>query len=191
MSKKLRWTTVLLGLLVLILIGWNLKDTDSAPVKAPSNADEATYQSEYTSTIVYNSAGKLNYKLVANHVKHFAKQQITWFVYPVATTFNEDKDKVVPSWTVKADKAKLTQDRMLYLYGHVQVDSLIDISHLKRITTDNMVFNLVTQNISSNDKVTLYGSGFNSSGMKMRGNLRNKTAELFEKVKTSYEMKKS
>ncbi|RLR18092.1 LPS export ABC transporter periplasmic protein LptC, partial [Sodalis-like symbiont of Bactericera trigonica] len=179
MSKTKRWTTVLLGLLVLVLIGWNLAYTDTAPSQTPVNAGEPTYQSEYTTTVVYNPAGGLNYKLLADHVDHFAEQESTWFTRPVATTFDESK---VPTWTVKADKAKLTQDRMLYLYGHVQVDSLTDASQLKRITTDNAVVNLVTQDVSSDDEVTLYGTGFNSTGMKMRGNLRNKTAELIEKV---------
>ncbi|BBU80553.1 hypothetical protein EIMP300_19530 [Escherichia coli] len=36
--------------------------------------------------------------------------------------------------------------------------------------------------------VTLYGTTFNSSGLKMRGNLRSKNAELIEKVRTSYEI---
>jgi hypothetical protein len=34
--------------------------------------------------------------------------------------------------------------------------------------------------------ITLYGTTFNSSGLKMRGNLRSKNAELIEKVRTSY-----
>ncbi|MDI5454529.1 LPS export ABC transporter periplasmic protein LptC, partial [Salmonella enterica subsp. enterica serovar Cerro] len=32
------------------------------------------------------------------------------------------------------------------------------------------------------------GTTFNSSGLKMRGNLRSKNAELIEKVRTSYEI---
>lgn len=188
MSKTTRWTTALLGLLVLVFIGWNLVDTDTSPAQTPVNAVAPTYQSEYTTTVVYNPAGGLNYKLVADHMDHFADQQITWFTRPLATTFDESK---VPTWTVKADKAKLTQDKMLYLYGHVQVNSLTDASQLKRITTDNAVVNLVTQDVSSDDEVTLYGTGFNSTGMKMRGNLRNKIAELIEKVKTSYEIQNS
>ncbi|MVZ11216.1 lipopolysaccharide ABC transporter substrate-binding protein LptC, partial [Enterobacteriaceae bacterium 8376wG6] len=37
-------------------------------------------------------------------------------------------------------------------------------------------------------EVTLYGTNFTSTGMKMRGNLRTKTAELIDKVKTNYEI---
>lgn len=185
MSKTMRWTTVLLILIVLVLIGWNLADSDDQQNQAPVSSNEPTYQSEHTTTVVYNPTGGLNYKLVSQQVKHFADQQISWFTLPVATMFDENK---VPTWTVRADRAKLTNDKMLYLYGHVQVDSLTDTSQLKRINTDNAVVNLVTQDVSSDDEVTLYGNGFNSTGLKMRGNLRNKTAELIEKVKTSYEI---
>ena len=83
---------------------------------------------------------------------------------------------------------KLTKDRMLYLYGNVEVDALSADSQLRKITTDNAQINLVTQDVTSDDMVTLYGTTFNSSGLKMRGNLRSKTAELIEKVRTSYEI---
>lgn len=78
---------------------------------------------------------------------------------------------------------------MLYLYGHVEVDSLTADAQLK-IRTDNAQVNLITQDVASDDEVTLFGIGFTSDGMRMRGNLRDKTAELIEKVKTSYEIQK-
>ncbi len=185
MSKTKKWLTLLLGLLALVLIGWNMTDSDSEQSPVAADNGEPTYQSAQTLTVVYNPAGGLTYKLVSEQVKHFAVEQVSWFTKPVATMFDENK---VATWTVRADEAKLTNDRMLYLYGHVQVDSLTDTSQLERITTDNATVNLVTQDVSSDDLVTLYGTGFNSTGMKMRGNLRNKTAELIEKVKTSYEI---
>ena len=106
---------------------------------------------------------------------------------PVLTTFDVNDANKVATWSVKADKAKLTNDRMLYLYGHVEITALTPDSQLRRITTDNAQVNLVTQDVSSDDLVTLYGTTFNSSGLKMRGNLRSKTAKLIEKVRTSYE----
>ena len=71
---------------------------------------------------------------------------------------------------------------------HVEVNALVPDSQLRRITTDNAQINLVTQDVTSEDLVTLYGTTFNSSGLKMRGNLRSKNAELIEKVRTSYEI---
>ncbi len=184
MSKTRRWVIILLALIVLVLIGVNLADRESAsPVT--TNSSDPTYKSEHTDTVVYSPEGALNYRLIAQHVEYFSVEAITWFTQPVLTTFDKDK---IPGWSIKADKAKLTNDRMLYLYGHVEVNSLTADSQLRKITTDNAQINLVTQDVASDDQVTLYGTTFNSTGLKMRGNLRSKNAELIEKVRSSYEI---
>lgn len=184
MSKTRRWVIILLSLVALVLIGLNLADNDdSAPVAV--NTGDPTYKSEHTDTVVYSPEGALSYRLIAEHVEYFSDQGLSWFTHPVLTTFDTTK---VPTWSIKADKAKLTNDRMLYLYGHVEINALTEDAQLRKITTDNAQVNLITQDVSSDDLVTLYGTTFNSSGLKMRGNLRNKNAELIEKVRTSYEI---
>ncbi|ALB72141.1 LPS export ABC transporter periplasmic protein LptC [Cronobacter muytjensii] len=184
MSKTRRWIIILLALAALVLIGINLADQDEGgPLTVNSN--EPTYQSEQSNTVVYSPEGALNYRLVAQHVEYFSEDGVSWFTQPVMTTFDTNK---VPTWSVKADRAKLTNDRMLYLTGHVEVNALTPDSQLRKITTDKAEINLVTQDVTSDTLVTLYGTSFNSSGLKMRGNLRSKNAELIEKVRTSYEI---
>ncbi|EIZ0675349.1 LPS export ABC transporter periplasmic protein LptC [Cronobacter sakazakii] len=184
MSKTRRWVIILLALAALVLIGINLADQDeSGPTTVNSN--EPTYQSEQSNTVVYSPEGALNYRLVAQHVEYFSDDGVSWFTQPVMTTFDTNK---VPTWSVKADRAKLTNDRMLYLTGHVEVNALTPDSQLRKITTDKAEINLVTQDVTYDTLVTLYGTSFNSSGLKMRGNLRSKNAELIEKVRTSYEI---
>ncbi|MBH1931280.1 LPS export ABC transporter periplasmic protein LptC [Serratia rubidaea] len=185
MSKTKRWITIILALIVLALIGWNMADYNDEPTAGPVNSADPTYQSQQTVTVVYNPAGKLNYKLVAESAKYYTDEELSWFTQPVMTLFDEN---AVATWSVRSDRAKLTKDRMLYLYGHVEVNSLTTTSQLEKIKTDNAQVNLVTQDVSSDDEVTLYGANFNSNGMKMRGNLRDKTAELIDKVKTNYEI---
>ncbi|WP_312777044.1 LPS export ABC transporter periplasmic protein LptC [Pseudescherichia sp.] len=184
MSKTRRWVIILLSLAVLVLIGVNLTDRDDDSEVVINNS-EPTYRSEHTDTVVYSPEGALNYRLIAKHVEYFSDQAVSWFTQPVLTTFDENK---VPTWSIRSDKAKLTDDRMLYLYGHVEVNALTAESQLRKITTDNAQINLITQDVTSNDLVTLYGTTFNSSGLKMRGNLRSQNAELIEKVRTSYEI---
>jgi len=186
MSKIKRLITLALGLLVLVLVGWTLSDsTDKTPEVAVNNQDP-TYQSQHTVTVVYDPTGKLNYRLVSDEVKYYTTDLLTWFTNPVVTMYDQN---AVATWTLRADRAKLTNDKMLYLYGHVQVDSLTPAtSQLQRIKTDNAQVNLVTQDVASDDEVFIYGTGFTSNGMKMRGNLRNKTAQLIEKVNTNYEI---
>ncbi|RLM27550.1 LPS export ABC transporter periplasmic protein LptC [Brenneria alni] len=185
MSKTRRWLTALLALLALVMIGWNLADHDDAPASDNQSNAVPIYTSEKTTTQVYSPAGKLSYRLDSDAAEYFNDEQLSWFTKPVATLFNEQGSA---TWSVRADRAKLTKDKMLYLYGHVEVNSLTNDSQLERIKTDNAQVNLVTQDVTSDDEVTLYGASFTSNGMKMRGNLREKTAELIEKVKTSYEI---
>ena len=173
MSKARRWVIIVLSLAVLVMIGINMAEKDDTAQVVVNNNDP-TYKSEHTDTLVYNPEGALSYRLIAQHVEYYSDQAVSWFTQP--------------TWSVKADKAKLTNDRMLYLYGHVEVNALVPDSQLRRITTDNAQINLVTQDVTSEDLVTLYGTTFNSSGLKMRGNLRSKNAELIEKVRTSYEI---
>jgi len=184
MSKTRRWVIILLALVVLVLIGVNLVNQD-APEEIAPDTSAPTYQSERTHTLAYSPEGALNYRLIALNVEYYSDRALTWFTKPVLTTYDKEK---TPAWSIKSDKAKLTNDRMLYLYGNVEILALTADSQLRRITTDNAQVNLVTQDVSSDDMVTLYGTTFNSSGLKMRGNLRSKNAELIEKVKSSYEI---
>lgn len=185
MSKTKLWITILLTVFALALIGWNMTDFGDDDSSVPVNNEDPTYQSQHTVTVVYNPAGQLSYKLVAEEVKYYTADELSWFTQPVMTLFDEN---AVATWSIRADRAKLTKNRMLYLYGHVEVNSLTTTSQLEKIKTDNAQINLVTQDVSSDDEVTLFGTNFTSNGMKMRGNLRNKTAELIDKVKTNYEI---
>jgi len=186
MNKAKLWFTLLLALIALVLIGWDLADSSHKAPTPVADSSEPTYQSQNTLTTMYDPLGRLDYRLTSLDAKYYMADQVSWFNQPGVTTYD---DKKVATWTIRADRAKLTHDNMLYLYGHVKVDSLTpEASQLQHIVTDNAQVNLVTQDVTSDDEVTLYGTGFTSNGMKMRGNLRKKVAELIEKVNTNYEI---
>lgn len=185
MSNSKFWITLVLLVIAVTLIGWNMADFNDNGSSVAINNQDPTYQSQHTVTIVYSPTGKLNYQLVAEQVKYYTADELSWFTRPVMTLFDEN---AVATWSVRADRAKLTKERMLYLYGHVEVNSLTSTSQLEKIKTDNAQINLITLDVSSDNEVTLIGTNFTSNGMKMRGNLRDKTAELIDKVKTNYEI---
>lgn len=185
MSNTRKWITILLVLVAVILVGKNFTSPNRSTPDRDSTDQLPTYTSETSATVVYNPEGGLAYRLNSKQVEYFDNQQLTWFTHPVLTTYDTNKQ---PTWVLKADKAKLTRDRILLLYGHVEVQAQSNDSKLQRLTTSSAQVNLVTQDVTSNDMVTLNGIGFNSTGLKMRGNLRAKTAELLEKVNTSYEI---
>ncbi|EKT59972.1 LPS export ABC transporter periplasmic protein LptC [Providencia sneebia] len=188
MSNTKKWLIILLSLVALGLIGWNLAgyNTDE-PIINTVDSSQPNYQTDDSVTLVYNLTGDLAYKLVSEKIDNYTNEKVTWFTKPVLTTYNESG---VPTWIVSSHKAKLTNDRVLYLYDDVFVSSLSPDSQIQRITTQSAVINLVTQDVSSDDRVTIIGQGLNSTGLKMRGNLRNRTAELIEDVKTYYVLQK-
>ncbi|QBY45334.1 Lipopolysaccharide export system protein LptC [Arsenophonus nasoniae] len=185
MSKFNFWLNIILTLIVLALIGWNLADFNQSKAPAMIENSQPNYQTANAVTHVYDPMGKLAYKLITDETHHFSSSKISWFINPVLTTYDT---KSIPTWAIRANKAKLTSDNMLYLYGNVQVNSLNPTSDLQQILTENAIVNLITQDVSSNNKVTLIGIGLRSVGMEMRGNMRTHTAELIEDVKTYYEI---
>lgn len=187
MSKTKTWLIIILAIIALGLIGWNLSDNETPVVSVSADNSQPNYQTDESVTFVYNPMGDLAYKLVADKIDNYTAEKIIWFSKPVLTTYNESG---IPTWTVRAQKAKLTSDKMLYLYGEVEVDSLSKDSQIQRISTQSAIVNLTTQDVSSEDKVTIIGLGLKSVGMKMRGNLRNRTAELIDDVNTHYEIQK-
>lgn len=184
MSSCRRWLVIVLALVVLVLAGINLtRHNDAALLQQAENIQPA-YQSEQSSTLVYDLQGALSYQLQAQRVAYYSDSETTWFRQPVMTVYDADKQ---PGWTVHANQARLTKDKQLYLHGDVKVTALAPEAQLRQITTDNVRVDLLTQDIESNERVTLSGPGLLSTGLKMRGNLRDKTARLIEQVKTSYE----
>lgn len=146
-------------------------------------AAEPAYQSQNMTTRVYNPGGDLLYKLTAGEVSYYPGKNDAFFQSPGLNIYTPDGK---PSWYIRADLAKLTQDRFLYLTGHVELQNRAPNAQLQQITMATATINLNTQIITSPDQVRITGSGFYSTGSRLQGNLKEKTADLLENVKTFY-----
>ena len=200
---NIRWN-VILGLIALGSLGWFYSLNSDKPdlsnlVKKPDSPD---YIGNKMETTVFSPEGKKQYLSTADKVKHYTVDGHTEFEMPlvylfdVSTSNNTEKSnnsaKLLESqsWKLSAKKAKLTKDEMLYLEGDVVAESLEPTSRLQRIETQVAEVNLKTQDISSDTIVKINGQNFNSTGLKMIGNLRQQIATLKEQVKTYYEINK-
>ena len=200
---NIRWN-VILGLIALGSLGWFYSLNSDKPdlsnlVKKPDSPD---YIGNKMETTVFSPEGKKQYLSTADKVKHYIVDGHTEFEMPLVylfdvSTSNNAEESNNPakllesqSWKLSAKKAKLTKDEMLYLEGDVIAESLEPTSRLQRIETEVAVVNLKTQDISSDTMVKINGQNFNSTGLKMVGNLRQQIATLKEQVKTYYEINK-
>ena len=200
---NIRWN-VILGLIALGSLGWFYSLNSDKPdlanlVKKPDSPD---YIGNKMETTVFSPEGKKQYLSTADKVKHYTVDGHTEFEMPLVYLFdvsisnnaeksnNSAKLLESQSWKLSAKKAKLTKGEMLYLEGDVIAESLEPTSRLQRIETQVAEVNLKTQDISSDTMVKINGQNFNSTGLKMVGNLRQQIATLKEQVKTYYEINK-
>ena len=184
---------IILAVIALGLLAWfySLNKEDGSLKDLIKTADSPEYVGQKMSTTVYSPTGKKQYLATSAKVEHYTSDGHTDFQQPVVWLLdieiqNTDKE----SWKLSADKARLTKDNMLYLDGNVIAQSLSAQSRLQRIETQRAVVNLTTQDISSDQMVKLNGQNFNSTGLKLTGNLQQQVATLKEQVKTYYEISK-
>ncbi|MBN6067810.1 LPS export ABC transporter periplasmic protein LptC [Aggregatibacter actinomycetemcomitans] len=184
---------IILAVIALGLLAWfySLNQEDGSLKDLIKTADSPEYVGQKMSTTVYSPTGKKQYLATSAKVEHYTSDGHTDFQQPVVLLLdieiqNTDKE----SWKLSADKARLTKDNMLYLDGNVIAQSLSAQSRLQRIETQRAVVNLTTQDVSSDQMVKLNGQNFNSTGLKLTGNLQQQVATLKEQVKTYYEISK-
>ncbi|MFD0965949.1 LPS export ABC transporter periplasmic protein LptC [Seminibacterium arietis] len=184
---------IILLLVVLVLSTWfyqlNKKDDKNLSYLIKSQ-DAPEYVGQRMKTLIYSPTGKKQYAAQADKVAYFHSDKHTEFTYPVVYLFDLEDEKLGnQSWKISADKAKITQNDMLYLEGNVVAENLLPHSRLQKLATQSAVVNLKTQDISSDTTATISGLNFNSTGSKLVGNLQKQIATLKEQVKTHYEIK--
>ncbi|WP_294964298.1 LPS export ABC transporter periplasmic protein LptC [uncultured Gilliamella sp.] len=174
-------------LLIIIVVGvyYNYQNDNDRLITQP-NADlsnQPVYQSDDMITNIFDISGEMMYKIESSKVKHFDNSNNTEFELPKFTLYDEEHSA---TWLIRAKKATLTNDKLIYLYEDVQLDNLTPDAQLKQVNTDNAVVDLTTLLVTSKDPVIINGTGFYSTGIGLSGDLHTKTANILENVKTFY-----
>lgn len=198
---NIRWNLIL-GVIALCALGWfySLHNTNTDLQHLVKTDNSPDYIGNKMETTVFSPDGKKQYLALSDKVEHYTFDEHTDFSVPLVYLYNTptneqekptEKDLLASqSWKLSARKAKLTKDQMLYLEGDVVAQSLEPTSRLQRVETQAAVVNLKTQDITSDTTVKINGQNFNSTGLKLVGNLRQQVATLKEQVKTYYEVSK-
>lgn len=181
--KKKNIIYILLIILAMGIYYYQREDAESTELETIDLSTEPIYQSDRMETTIYDPLGNLSYKIIADNVKHFEDSGETIFQSPNITLYNQEN---LVTWHILANHATLTRDKLLYLNEKVILKNELPDAQLQRILTDNAKVDLTTQVVTSDDQVTIEGISFTSTGTGLLGNLRNKTADILENVKTYY-----
>ncbi|BAC24471.1 yrbK [Wigglesworthia glossinidia endosymbiont of Glossina brevipalpis] len=131
---------------------------------------------------IYNINGSIKYKIFAQNIIISSNQEEIFITNPIVIIFNENK---IPIWSIDSMQAKISKkENYLFLYGKTIIKNFIYSLYIKKIYTNNAILNLKTHDIFSRKKTILFGSNFNSTGIRMQGNLKYKIFLLKDNITT-------
>ena len=185
MNKRI---TALLLVIVAALVGWmqyQAKDDANGLDNLIKKEGMPDYTGRRMSTAVFDLEGKPEYYAEAEEIKRYEESEKTEFTNPLVNLF--DKLTALKQWKLSADHAEINAERILTLSGNVTLQALEPTSKLQRIETDHLSVNLTTQDVFTDSEVKSQGLGFTTTGVGLKGNLKQQVATLLKDVKSYIE----
>ena len=185
MNKRI---TALLLVIVATLVGWmqyQAKDETNGLDNLIKKEGMPDYTGNRMSTSMFDLEGKPEYYAEAEEIKRYEESEKTEFTNPLVNLF--DKLTALKQWKLSADHAEINAERILTLSGNVTLQALEPTSKLQRIETDHLSVNLTTQDVFTDSEVKSQGLGFTTSGIGLKGNLKQQVATLLKDVKSYIE----
>lgn len=185
MNKRI---TALLLVIMATLLGWmqyQAKDETNGLDNLIKKEGMPDYTGNRMSTSVFDLEGKPEYYAEAEEIKRYEESEKTEFTNPLVNLF--DKLTALKQWKLSADHAEINAERILTLSGHVTLQALEPTSKLQRIETDHLSVNLTTQDVFTDSEVKSQGLGFTTTGVGLKGNLKQQVATLLKDVKSYIE----
>lgn len=185
MNKRI---TALLLVIVATLLGWmqyQAKDETNGLDNLIKKEGMPDYTGNRMSTSVFDLEGKPEYYAEAEEIKRYEESEKTEFTNPLVNLF--DKLTALKQWKLSADHAEINAERILTLSGNVTLQALEPTSKLQRIETDHLSVNLTTQDVFTDSEVKSQGLGFTTTGVGLKGNLKQQVATLLKDVKSYIE----
>ena len=185
MNKRI---TALLLVIVATLLGWmqyQAKDKANGLDNLIKKEGMPDYTGNRMSTSVFDLEGKPEYYAEAEEIKRYEESEKTEFTNPLVNLF--DKLTALKQWKLSADHAEINAERILTLSGNVTLQALEPTSKLQRIETDHLSVNLTTQDVFTDSEVKSQGLGFTTTGVGLKGNLKQQVATLLKDVKSYIE----
>lgn len=185
MNKQI---TALLLVIVAALVGWmqyQAKEDANGLDNLIKKEGMPDYTGNRMSTSVFDLEGKPEYYAEAEEIKRYEESEKTEFTNPLVNLF--DKLTALKQWKLSADHAEINAERILTLSGNVTLQALEPTSKLQRIETDHLSVNLTTQDVFTDSEVKSQGLGFTTTGVGLKGNLKQQVATLLKDVKSYIE----
>lgn len=173
--------------LVLVFLFWRpfADDEDDEPV-----LDTEQLQPDFTAeglfTRIFSAEGTLQHRIESSRMAHYSVIGLTELTQPTYRSTIQLSDDRSEQWKVRADKGSYFDDDRLLLEDNVRITNEDGQSYIQAIETDSLTINTLTQEITTDAMVLIYGPLFEMRGQGMRANLESQQLELNQHVETLY-----
>lgn len=178
------WGFIGLLLVIGILLFWRpFAESEQAPEENQFREVKPDFRAEGLLMRVYNAEGELVHRISAEKMTHYSPIGLTELSQPTYIVHTKAGDA---TWQVMAEQGSFYSDKSLVLERDIEIRSLNSADFLDRVETSYLVIDTLTEQMETEQPVTIFGKQFTMRGEGMTANLQTQIVELIEHVETVY-----
>lgn len=181
-----RWQPliILLVLLLAVVSYWWYSSPEENIIISSERELIPDFIAEQLTRTVYNENGQLSELLQAERMEHYEWLGFTQLEKPVFTLLDRAHNL---TWQASSVSAVLYPNDKLILDGDVLLQNLAMNDLIERVQTSYLEMSLLSAQLSTDEEVTVFGSGFFMHGLGMQANLNEQTIFIKQHLRTEYQ----
>ncbi|WKE66051.1 LPS export ABC transporter periplasmic protein LptC [Gallaecimonas kandeliae] len=175
---------LLLFTATLALVYWPSKNQDQAQADPALLAQQPDGIAEDLQVRQFDDNGQLSMQVNADSMTHFSSKQETLLTSPRFELYDKEQHK---PWQIRAERAIVSQQRLVDLRNDVIIQSLTEDAPVRRVDTDNLRLDLASKTMDTEAPVTIIGPGYITRGIGLEAKLEGQQVRIKSQVSTEYE----
>ncbi|GGI79587.1 LPS export ABC transporter periplasmic protein LptC [Shewanella gelidii] len=136
-------------------------------------------------SVEFDEKGEVHTRVTATHMEHFDSSNLTFFTNPVYLVY---PDEGKTQWRLSAETGNLNKNTgKVVLETNVIIDAIAPHEPIQSLSTTVLELDLNTMIMTSDDKITIKGNGFNVQGTGLYADLNAQEVHLLSQVVGIYE----
>ncbi|TCI03554.1 LPS export ABC transporter periplasmic protein LptC [Corallincola luteus] len=188
MNRVILFTVILFGAAIGLYYYQSLLKSEIDINAENQGQQRPDYTAKTLRSRIYNQEGQLENQIWASNMKYYnGSMTLTQFDAPKLVVYPSGKRS---GWTLNASHGELEQNNLLRLSEDVVITMLTAQNQTNTLLTDYVDIDLTTNDVSSDQPVTVKGPGYRLDGVGLKGNVEQEHIEVLNDVKATYEPEK-
>ncbi|GIU43230.1 LPS export ABC transporter periplasmic protein LptC [Shewanella algidipiscicola] len=170
-----------------LILYWQVQSKHGSQALLLDASDRPDYVINNINSVQYDEQGKLNSRVSASHMEHYAERNITYFTQPIYLVYPDNGDA---QWRLRSARGTLDKDSgRVILENNVIIDAISPEEPIQTIETNYMELDLNTMIMTSDRTIRITGNDFLITGKGLYADLNAQKVRLTSQVEGTYETK--